>query len=164
MKRCPTCWRDYYDDSLSYCLDDGMILLDGPFCTNAEYIEQSTIRLSGESLSKPGSRQDGSADKTNDDVNTIAVLPFANHSQLENSEYFSDGLAEELLNVLSNIRGLRVAGRTSSFAFRGTHRSIDEIGRSLRVQTILEGSVRMTGERVRIAVQLIDVRNGYQLW
>jgi serine/threonine protein kinase/Tfp pilus assembly protein PilF len=98
------------------------------------------------------------------DVNTIAVLPFVNMSRDENGDYFSDGLAEELLNVLTKIRGLRVAARTSAFAFKGKTVTISEIGRALNVASVLEGSIRIAGEQVRIAVQLIEVATGYRLW
>jgi len=77
---------------------------------------------------------------------------------------FSDGLAEELLNVLSKIRGLRVAARTSAFSFKQKQTTISEIGRTLNVASVLEGSIRMAGNRVRISVQLIKVEDGYQLW
>lgn len=96
--------------------------------------------------------------------NTIAVLPFLNMSRGEDGDYFSDGLAEELLNVLSKIRGLRVAARTSAFSFKGKQATIAEIGRALNVASVLEGSIRMAGNRVRIAVQLVKVADGYQLW
>jgi eukaryotic-like serine/threonine-protein kinase len=97
-------------------------------------------------------------------LNAIAVLPFVNMSRSDDGDYFSDGLAEELLNVLSRIRGLRVAARTSAFSFKGKQTTIAEIGRTLNVSTVLEGSIRMSGKRVRIAVQLVDVRDGYHLW
>jgi TolB-like protein/Tfp pilus assembly protein PilF len=96
--------------------------------------------------------------------NTIAVLPFINMSRGENSDYFSDGLAEELLNVLSKIRGLRVAARTSAFSFKGKQATVSEIGRVLNVASVLEGSIRVAGERVRISVQLVKVSDGFQLW
>jgi len=96
--------------------------------------------------------------------NTIAVLPFLNISRNEDGDYLSDGLAEELLNVLSKIRGLRVAARTSAFSFKGKQTTIAEIGLALNVASVLEGSIRMAGNRVRIAVQLIKVADGYQLW
>ena len=95
---------------------------------------------------------------------SIAVLPFANRSSDPDDEYFSDGLADELLNVLAKVRGLRVAARTSSFTFKGKTATIAEVGRSLNVATVLEGSVRKSGSRARIAVQLIKVSDGYQLW
>ncbi len=97
-------------------------------------------------------------------ANTIAVLPFVNMSRSEDGDYFSDGLAEELLNVLSKIDGLRVAARTSAFSFKGKATTIAEIGRVLNVASVLEGSIRMAGNRVRISVQLIKVADGYHLW
>lgn len=96
--------------------------------------------------------------------NTIAVMPFLNMSPGEDGDYFSDGLAEELLNVLSKIRGLRVAARTSAFSFKGKQATISEIGRALNVGSVLEGSIRSAGNRVRVAVQLVNVADGYQLW
>ena len=95
---------------------------------------------------------------------SIAVLPFVNMSRNEEDEYFADGLAEELLNVLAKIRGLRVAARTSSFQFKGKNDDIAVIGRKLNVTTVLEGSVRKAGNRMRIAVQLVKVADGYHLW
>ena len=96
--------------------------------------------------------------------NTIAVLPFVNMSRDEDGDYFSDGLAEELLNVLSKIRGLRVAARTSAFSFKGQQTTIAEIGQVLNVASVLEGSIRRSGNRVRISVKLIKVSDGYHLW
>jgi len=98
------------------------------------------------------------------DTPSIAVLAFANRSSDPNDEYFSDGLADELLNVLAKIRGLRVAARTSSFQFKGRSDDIAVIGRKLNVSTVLEGSVRKSGNRVRISVQLVKVADGFQLW
>jgi TolB-like protein len=99
-----------------------------------------------------------------DNVASIAVLAFVNRSASTDDEYFSDGLADELLNLLTRIRGLRVAARTSSFHFKGKDTTIAEIGRALNVETILEGSVRKAGRRVRISAQLIKVTDGYHLW
>lgn len=96
--------------------------------------------------------------------NTIAVLPFVNMSSEPNQEYFSDGLSEELLNVLTHVDGLNVASRTSSFAFKGDTRNIRQIAKTLRVATILEGSVRKIGDRLRITAQLIDTSNDRHLW
>ena len=99
-----------------------------------------------------------------DKVASIAVLPFVNRSASADDEYFSDGLADELLNVLAKIRGLRVAARTSAFHFKGKDTTIAEIGQALNVATVLEGSVRKAGQRVRISVQLVKVADGYHLW
>ncbi len=95
---------------------------------------------------------------------SIAVLPFVNRSSNEEDEYFSDGLADELLNVLAKIHGLRVAARTSAFSFKGRQTTIAEVGRTLNVATVLEGSVRKAGSQMRISVQLVNVADGYHLW
>lgn len=95
---------------------------------------------------------------------SIAVLPFANLSGLADNEYFGDGLAEELLNALAGIDGLKVAARTSSFAFKGANLDVRTIGDTLGVATVLEGSVRRSADRIRITAQLSDARTGYNLW
>jgi TolB-like protein/Flp pilus assembly protein TadD len=95
---------------------------------------------------------------------SIAVLPFANASADAENEYFCDGLAEELLNALAKIDALKVAARTSAFSFKGRNVNIDEIRRALHVDTVLEGTVRKSGNRLRITVQLVDALNGYHLW
>jgi TolB-like protein/Tfp pilus assembly protein PilF len=95
---------------------------------------------------------------------SVAILPFADLSEAHDQAYFCDGLAEEILNVLASIRGLRVASRTSSFRFRDGGADAREIGRLLNVAAIMEGSVRKAGDRVRVTAQLIDAGNGYHLW
>lgn len=95
---------------------------------------------------------------------SIAVLPFVNMSGDPSKEYFSDGISEELLNDLTNKPGLRVAARTSAFAFKGKSEDIQEIARTLHVRTVLEGSVRESGNHIRITAQLINAANGYHLW
>ena len=95
---------------------------------------------------------------------SIAVLPFRNLSGDPANDFFSDGLSEELLDVLGEIRGLRVAARGSSFQFKGKEVDVREIGEKLGVETVLDGSVRKSGDQVRITAQLIDTKNGYQLW
>ena len=106
-----------------------------------------------EPASKPGELQP-----------SIAVLPFANMSADRENEYFSDGLAEEIINVLANVPGLKVAGRTSSFFFRERIVEFGEIGRKLNVEHVLEGSVRRAGNRIRVTAQLIKVADGFHLW
>ena len=96
--------------------------------------------------------------------NSIAVLPFADLSEDSSQGYFSDGIAEEILNVLANVSGLHVAARTSSFAFRTPDKDIREIGRLLNVSTVLEGSIRKSGDRIRLTAQLINVEDGYHIW
>ncbi|TDJ35216.1 MAG: tetratricopeptide repeat protein [Gammaproteobacteria bacterium] len=99
-----------------------------------------------------------------DESKSIAVLPFANLSTDPENEYFADGLSEELLNVLAHIDGLRVAGRTSCFAFKGENKDLREIGEKLGVGYILEGSVRKSGNNIRITAQLVSSADGYHLW
>jgi serine/threonine-protein kinase len=99
-----------------------------------------------------------------DDRPSIAVLPFANLSADAEQEFFCDGMAEEILNTLAHVEGLRVIARTSSFAFKGRHEDIREIGAKLDVTSLLEGSVRRAGNRLRITAQLIDVSDGSHLW
>jgi TolB-like protein len=95
---------------------------------------------------------------------SIAVLPFTNLSQEPENEYFSDGLSEEIRNQLAKVSGLRVAARTSSFAFKGKAEDVREIGRRLNVATVLEGGVRKQADTVRIYVQLVSATDGYQIW
>ena len=97
-------------------------------------------------------------------TSSIAVLPFVNLSRDEENEYFADGLAEELLSVLAKIRGLRVASRTSAFFFKGKDVDIPTVARRLNVATVLEGSVRRSGQRIRITAQLIDAASDSHLW
>jgi TolB-like protein/tetratricopeptide (TPR) repeat protein len=96
--------------------------------------------------------------------NSVAVLPFANLSRDPADEYFSDGLAEEIRNQLARVTGLRVAARTSSFAFKGRHEDVRTIGRRLNVAALLEGGVRRQADTVRIDVQLVNTTDGYQVW
>jgi len=96
--------------------------------------------------------------------NSIAVLPFVNMSEDRANEYFSDGISEELLNLLTKVSQLQVAARTSSFSFKGRQVEIPEIGRQLHVANVLEGSVRKSGDRVRITAQLIRAGEGFHLW
>src|SRR5262249_37503541 len=95
---------------------------------------------------------------------SVAVLPFRNLSSDPENEYFSDGLAEELIHVLSRGEGLHVASRTSAFAFKAKTQDLPKIGDQLNVRTVLEGSVRKAGNRLRISAQLVGVADGFQLW
>ena len=101
---------------------------------------------------------------TEGDDKSIAVLPFVNMSDDKENEYFSDGISEELLNVLVKVEGLRVASRTSSFSFKGKDKSIPDIAEALNVEHVLEGSVRKAGDTIRITAQLIDVKTDSHLW
>ena len=95
---------------------------------------------------------------------SIAVLPFVNLTGHPGKEYFSDGMAEELIHVLGRVPGLRVPSRTSSFAYKGRNVDLRQIATDLRVGAVLEGSVRSAGERIRVTAQLIDAESGYHLW
>jgi TolB-like protein/tetratricopeptide (TPR) repeat protein len=95
---------------------------------------------------------------------SIAVLPFVDMSADADQQYFGDGLSEEILNLLAGIRELKVSGRTSSFSFKGTNTSIPEIGRTLGVAHVLEGSVRRAGDQLRITAQLVETESGFHLW
>jgi serine/threonine-protein kinase len=165
MKRCPECRRDYYDDTLLYCLDDGNALLEGPASASSGD-EPATAIL--HSTTAPGEAQtetlQGEVVTEFLNSNSIAVLPFVNISSDVDNEYFCDGLAEDLLNALSKIADLKVAARTSAFSFKGKNANIREIASALGVRTILEGSVRKEAEHVRISVQLINAQDGYQIW
>ncbi|MBX3291342.1 MAG: tetratricopeptide repeat protein [Acidobacteria bacterium] len=165
MKRCPECRRDYYDDSLSYCLDDGSVLLEGPSSVSSIRIEPATAVMPFPRVGdQTTARFAVPAAGMEPPLNSTAVLPFRNLSSSGEGDYFSDGLAEELLNVLSKIDGLQVAARTSAFYFKNAAATVVEIGRSLGVATVVEGSVRSAGGRVRISVSLVKVSDGFQLW
>ena len=112
-------------------------------------------------LSKVGERV---ASKGDDGQPSVAVLPFINMSPDKDQEYFCEGLAEDIINALVGIEELKVASRTSAFRFKGSQSDIREVGRRLGVSTVLEGSVRKAGNQVRIAVQLVNVVDGYHLW
>jgi len=98
------------------------------------------------------------------DHRSIAVLPFANMSGDQDNEYFSDGISEEIINALAQLPGLHVAARTSAFSYKGKNVDLRTIGEQLSVTTVLEGSVRKAGNRIRITAQLINVADGYHLW
>jgi TolB-like protein len=112
----------------------------------------------------PGVPEPFAAEASRPDPRSLAVLPFVNMSDAADNEYFSDGLTEELLNVLAQVEGLRVAARTSSFRFKGEVGDMADIARQLRVAHVLEGSVRRSGDRVRITAQLINAADGFHLW
>jgi TolB-like protein/Flp pilus assembly protein TadD len=97
-------------------------------------------------------------------ANSIAVLAFADMSELRDHEYFADGISEEILNLLTRIPGLRVVARTSSFSFKGKDTDIETIGKALDVGYVLEGSVRRSGDQVRVTTQLVDARTSMHIW
>ena len=122
------------------------------------------LQVEAESLSHPSQPIETRSVANVADGPSIAVLPFVNTSDDTANEYFADGLAEELLNVLSKIRGLRVVSRTSAFSFKGAKVDVPTIAQKLNVATILEGSVRKADNRVRISAQLIHVATDSHLW
>lgn len=131
----------------------------GPIELHAVNVENDSTKFSLGSATEgslPGDEKQG--------LHSLAVLPFTDLSAERDQEYFADGIAEEILNVLATLGELHVAARTSSFAFRGTSVDAREIGRRLGVDALLEGSIRKAGKRVRITVQLIDSRKGYHVW
>ena len=117
----------------------------------------------GEPVAKSRDRA-SPAHALDEDRRSIAVLPFVNMSGDPENEYFSDGISEEILNLLTKLPKLRVPSRTSSFAFKGTTEDIRQVGKKLDVATVLEGSVRKAGNKLRITAQLVNVGDGYQLW
>ena len=114
------------------------------------------VRWAEPSRLEPGARDRGQP--------SVAVLPFVSMSPDADQEYFADGMAEEIINALSKVKGLRVIARTSAFAFKGTNADIATIGSRLNVSTVVEGSVRKAGDRLRITAQLVDVAGGHHLW
>ncbi|HEX3100153.1 MAG TPA: hypothetical protein VHQ01_00100 [Pyrinomonadaceae bacterium] len=160
MKKCPQCGREY-DNTMMFCLDDGTELLYGPASDDPATEIFPVAAPSGEAATSLF--QSSSASQI-DRANSIAVLPFAHLSSDPDDEYFCDGLAEELLNALARIEGLKVAARTSSFSYKGKDVRIEEIGRTLGVEKVLEGSVRKSGNRLRITAQLINTADGYHVW
>ncbi|HZV44933.1 MAG TPA: adenylate/guanylate cyclase domain-containing protein, partial [Saprospiraceae bacterium] len=117
--------------------------------------------ITGQGMTVPTDAQTGvkaGSDKS------IAVLPFVNMSADPENEYFSDGIAEEILNGLSRVDGLQVCSRTSSFTFKGKNKDVRTVGQKLGVSSVLEGSVRRAGNKVRISVQLSNTSDGYHVW
>lgn len=176
MKRCPQCERIYYDETLNFCLEDG-VWLEGDVSDQPTEVMPRFGISTGMGPGSAGDLRDTDATivfgqrpsaeppaaGTRPEANSIAVLPFTHLSSAPDDEYFCDGLAEEIINALAKIPGLRVAARTSAFLFKGRNVDIGTIGRQLGVETILEGSVRKSGSRLRITAQLINTANGYHI-
>ncbi|HSD72534.1 MAG TPA: protein kinase [Thermoanaerobaculia bacterium] len=130
------------------------------------FAEAETAEGSGEKVpgSTPQSPSSPRATISDSSRSSIAVLPFRNMSPEKENEYFTDGITEEIINALSKIKALNVASRTSAFAFKGRDEDVRRIGEQLGVRTVLEGSVRRSGTRLRITAELVNVTDGYQLW
>jgi len=131
------------------------------FPTAAEFAE--ALRLISRSATGP-QRTPPEAQRAQPAQKSIAVLPLINRSADPENEYFSDGMTEEIINVLGKVPGIQVASCTSSFAFKGKEVDIRQVGQKLGVGTVLEGGIRKVGNRIRITAQLTDVQTGYTLW
>ncbi len=147
----------------------GYLLFDkfsGPAHTGSDHFSQQTTDQTTDASEKSALTPVEATPQAGVVHHSIAVLPFVNMSEDASNEYFSDGLTEEVLNILAKIKEMRVAGRTSSFAFKGKDDDLRTIGEKLNVQSILEGSVRKdeARNRVRITAQLVNVADGYHLW
>ena len=153
MKHCPVCQQTYSDETLNFCLEDGSHLVSDDFISNSPTL----VNMPSLSNLVSGRHSFGQ-------IPSIAILPFINVSADPDNEYFCVGLAEELINALMKLDKLRVAARTSTFSFKGRETDVRHIGQALNVNTVLEGSVRKAGTRLRINVQLISVADGYHLW
>ena len=163
MKRCPECLRNYKDETLNFCLEDGSRLAELTSPNSLRDSEPPTAILNSPAfvsdaptiVSDPG--QDlASLASISKPANSIAILPLAHRADDTDDEYFCDGLAEELINSLARVEGLRVVARTSAFSFKGKNIEVSQIGSILNVEHIVEGSVRKFGDRMRINIQLVS--------
>ncbi len=151
-------------DSLAAVLRDEPAPLDSPAADIAKRCLAKDPGGRFQSMTEVRAALEKLAAKPVDEHPSIAVLPFANMSRDADDEYFSDGLAEEIINALAQLPGLKVTARTSAFAFRGKEQDIRRIAEALNVRTILEGSIRRSGNRIRVTAQLINAADGYHLW
>jgi TolB-like protein/tetratricopeptide (TPR) repeat protein len=153
------------DDALTTCIQELRRVLNDD-AKHPQFIEtrhrrgyQFIAAVSRENAPAPAA-----AARTNRAISSIAVLPFADMSPSHDQEYLCEGLAEELINALTQVDGLRVAARTASFQFPGKGEDVQVVGKQLNVEALLEGSVRKSGDRLRVTVQLIEVASGYHRW
>jgi TolB-like protein/Tfp pilus assembly protein PilF len=183
MKKCPQCKRAYSDESLNYCLDDGEELIYGPAGEEAETAIFSTD-ANAPARNVPAKRSplipilisfislallatgvywiySGSSRRQ---ISSIAVLPFNNENGNSDVEYLSDGIAESLINNLTEVESLKVTARGTAFRYKGKDMDPRSIGQELNVSAVLTGSVRQMGEKLNIQVDLIDTSNGAQIW
>lgn len=191
MKRCPKCRRDYIDDTLRFCLDDGESLLDGPTSgSDLDLEEQPTQIIKNAPTPTPDSPRPPNRylfvaaiglptffliamaayfslrpeSQPLREIRSVAVLPLENLSGDPAQEYFADGMTEALIGNLSQIASIKVISRTSVMRYKRSGKSIPEIARELGVEAIVEGSVQRSGDRVRISTQLIDAANDSLIW
>ncbi|NNE06867.1 MAG: tetratricopeptide repeat protein [Xanthomonadales bacterium] len=141
----------------------GFVLIDR-FVLNVDHQAEPQIATIEADTQAPAAAVGTTPAPSEDGKISVAVLPFVNMSDDAQNEYFSDGISEELLNVLVKVDSLRVPSRTSSFTFKGSEQTIIEIGKALKVDHVLEGSVRKAGNRIRVTAQLIDVNTDTHLW
>ena len=152
MKRCPTCDWLYEENTLKFCRFDGSLLVSESLHDDTtEFFPVVNISPNAPRTLPPATY-------------SVAVLPFTNLTADPANEYFCVGLAEELVRAFNRIENLRVTAPTSAFSFRGKDADIREIGKTLNVQAVLEGSIRRSDEKIRITVQLVSASTGYQLW
>jgi serine/threonine protein kinase/Tfp pilus assembly protein PilF len=123
-----------------------------------------TVGAFAQALARSAGSAEGAVKEEAGSKQSVAVLPFTNMSADAENEFFADGITEEIINALTKVRALEVPSRTASFAFKGKTQDVDEIARKLKVGSILEGSVRKAGNRLRVTVQLVDVASGNTLW
>ena len=157
----------YTAHKLDYMIIGTLVVAVGLLLADKFLMREPVQGSVAEQVQAPARPAEQAADPASDQKPTqqsIAVLPFVDMSPNKDQEYFSDGISEELLNVLVKIKGVKVASRTSSFAFKGKDMGIPEIAQELNVDNVLEGSVRKSGDTVRITAQLIDVRTDRHLW
>jgi TolB-like protein/Tfp pilus assembly protein PilF len=142
-------------------------------CERYQHVEEMLVDLKNlrksqemgiSKTAKPSGTRPGLMTESEQPKPSIAVLPFVNMSADPENEYFSEGLCEEIINALTKIKDLKVTARTSSFSFKSKDADIQEIGQKLKVENVLEGSVRQAGDRLRITAQLVKARDGYHLW
>ena len=186
MKQCPHCRRTYTDESLNYCLDDGAELIYGPGeDERATAVFPSEKYPSGPQISEhrdPKKRRVTVASicmlalfaafaaywfypgPSRKQIDSIAVLPFQNLSGNTDAEYLSDGIAESLINNLSDLQQLKVTARSTAFRYKGKELNPQVIGRELGISALLTGTIRQIGDRLDVQVDLIDTSNGVQLW
>jgi TolB-like protein len=198
VKRCPVCHREYADETLNFCLDDGTALLEGPAWGN-----EATAILAPEASTqvhnvKTGSSKNAAATtsaiakpdrklivgvvgilivalaavvtywlyghRASNQIDSIAVMPFVNDSQAPELEYLSDGIAESLMNSLSQLPGLSVKARSSAFRYKGKETDAQTIGKELGVQAILNGRVVKRGDNLTLFLELVDTNSGDRKW
>ena len=151
MKRCPKCNQVFGEEALKFCRSDGT-----PLVTTA--LEEAVT------ISFPTGQVSPVSPKLLPEAPSIAVLPLTNLTADPANDYVCEGLAEGLVQALSRIENLKVAGRTSAFSFKDKEVDVRQIGNALHVDAVVEGSVRTSGNRMRITVQLVSARNGFQIW